>query len=74
MERQVSEVKTSELGEIVMKHLQALDTIAYIRFACVYRRFKDVDELMDAIEHINPKDGLEQQIEFSNKRIEYLWR
>ncbi len=57
MERQVREVKTSELGEIVMKHLQTLDTIAYIRFACVYRRFKDVDELMDAIEHIAPKDG-----------------
>ena len=57
MEHQVREVKTSELGEIVMQHLQALDTIAYIRFACVYRRFKDVDELMDAIENINPKDG-----------------
>lgn len=49
MERQVKEVKTSELGEMIMKHLQGLDTIAYIRFACVYRRFKDVGELMDAI-------------------------
>lgn len=58
MERQVREIKTSELGEIVMEHLQSLDTIAYIRFACVYRRFKDVDELMDAIEHINPKDEI----------------
>ena len=64
MERQVREVKTSELGEIVMKHLQAMDTIAYIRFACVYRRFKDVDELMDAIVHINPS---ENQNELSNK-------
>jgi transcriptional repressor NrdR len=59
MERQVREVKTSELGELVMKHLQALDTIAYVRFACVYRRFKDVDELMDAIGHVNPKEELE---------------
>jgi len=67
MERQIREVKTSELGEIVMKHLQAMDTIAYIRFACVYRRFKDVDELMDAIVHINPKDELENQNELSNK-------
>lgn len=49
MERQVREINTTELGEIVMKHLQALDAIAYIRFACVYRRFKDVGELMDAI-------------------------
>lgn len=49
MERQVREINTTELGEIVMKHLQTLDAIAYIRFACVYRRFKDVGELMDAI-------------------------
>lgn len=59
MEKQIREIKTSELGEIAMEHLQALDTIAYIRFACVYKRFKDVGELMDAIEHINPKDELE---------------
>src|SRR5271170_4155721 len=39
IQRQAREVTTSELGEIVMKHLQALDTIAYIRFACVYKRF-----------------------------------
>lgn len=52
MERQVREIETTELGEIVMKHLQALDMVAYIRFACVYRRFKHVDELKDAIEHV----------------------
>lgn len=52
MEKQVREIKTSELGEMVMKHLQGMDTIAYIRFACVYRRFKDVGELMVAIEDI----------------------
>ncbi len=57
MERQVREVKTSELGEIVMEHLRVLDMIAYIRFACVYRRFKDVDELMDAIEDVVPKEA-----------------
>lgn len=52
MERQVREIETTELGELVMKHLQDMDTIAYIRFACVYRRFKHVDELKDAIENI----------------------
>ncbi len=55
MEKQVRDVKTSELGEMVMQHLQKLDTIAYIRFACVYRRFKDVDELRDEIDHIAAK-------------------
>src|SRR5580658_4012767 len=67
MERQVREIKTSELGEIVMKHLQDLDTIAYIRFACVYRRFKDVDELMDAIEYISPKAEGEEPALFNDE-------
>ena len=57
MERQIKEVSTPELGEIAMKHLQELDTIAYIRFACVYRRFKDVNELVDALHCVKPKDG-----------------
>jgi len=56
MQQQVREITTTELGDIVMKHLQALDPIAYIRFACVYRRFKNVAELMDAIQSIKPKD------------------
>lgn len=55
-QRQVREISTTELGEIVMKHLQLLDPIAYIRFACVYRRFKNVEELMEAIHSIQPKD------------------
>ncbi len=39
-------VSTVELGEEVMRALKALDEIAYIRFASVYRRFKDVGEMM----------------------------
>ncbi|MES2345872.1 MAG: transcriptional regulator NrdR [Chlamydiota bacterium] len=53
LERQVREVDTTEIGEMVMNHLKDLDMIAYIRFACVYRRFKDVDELRDAIELVS---------------------
>lgn len=56
MQRQKREISTTELGEIVMKHLQSLDPIAYIRFACVYKRFKNIEELMDAIQSIQPKD------------------
>lgn len=52
MTQQVREVTTTELGKMVMKKLQALDPIAYIRFACVYRRFKDIDELVEAIQSI----------------------
>jgi len=53
MERQFREIDAVELGEIIMKHLHDLDQIAYIRFACVYKRFKRVDELKDALEHFS---------------------
>lgn len=56
MQNQVQEISTTELGNMVMKHLQALDPIAYIRFACVYKRFKNIEELMEAIQSIKPKD------------------
>jgi transcriptional repressor NrdR len=52
---QVREISTKEIGEIVMKYLKGMDTIAYIRFACVYRRFKDIGELMEAIHSIELK-------------------
>lgn len=56
MNAQVQEISTTQLGEMVMKHLQVLDPIAYIRFACVYRRFKDLRELEEAIKTIQSKD------------------
>ena len=56
MDKQVRIISTREIGEIVMHHLQALDDIAYIRFACVYKRFKDIDELMGALAHLNLKE------------------
>lgn len=57
LQRQVREISTKELGNMVMQRLQALDSIAYIRFACVYRRFKNVKELMEALHSIHSKDG-----------------
>ncbi len=55
LQGQVREISTKEIGEIVMKYLKGMDTIAYIRFACVYRRFKDIGELMEAIHSIELK-------------------
>lgn len=40
------EVTAVELGERVMHHLRELDEVAYVRFASVYRSFRDVDEFM----------------------------
>ena len=41
------EVKSSEIGEMVMKRLKDIDEIAYIRCACVYRKFEDVSNLIN---------------------------
>jgi len=56
MQQQLREIHTKELGEMVMKHLLAADAIAYIRFACEYRRFQDIGELVEAIKSIQAKD------------------
>ena len=40
------EVSATELGERVMHHLRELDEVAYVRFASVYRSFRDIDEFL----------------------------
>ncbi len=44
---------TAELGELIMDGLKKLDTVAYIRFASVYREFKDVAEFREELERIH---------------------
>lgn len=43
------EVKSKEIGELVMQILQELDEVAYVRFASVYRQFRDVGQFMKAL-------------------------
>lgn len=43
------EITTSQIGEWVMEALPSLDEVAYVRFASVYRQFKDVNEFMDEL-------------------------
>ena len=43
---------TSEIGELLMNRLKSLDTVAYIRFASVYRDFKDVREFKEELEQL----------------------
>ncbi|PTU74146.1 transcriptional regulator NrdR [Pseudomonas mangrovi] len=47
------EVKSLVVGELVMNELRRLDEIAYIRFASVYRRFKDLEEFREEIERLS---------------------
>jgi len=44
------EIPASVIGEIVMDKLKTLDSVAYVRFASVYREFKDVDEFMQELQ------------------------
>ena len=46
------EVPSSAIGEEIMNLLQAVDQIAYVRFASVYREFRDIDELAKAIDQL----------------------
>ncbi len=46
------EVTSTEIGELVMEELRKLDEVAYVRFASVYRQFKDVNTFMDELQKI----------------------
>jgi transcriptional repressor NrdR len=46
------EIKSTEIGERVMNRLRDLDEVAYVRFASVYRSFKDINEFMSELKDI----------------------
>ncbi|WP_394848278.1 transcriptional regulator NrdR [Pendulispora brunnea] len=54
------EVGAQQVGERVMNHLRALDDIAYVRFASVYRSFRDLDEFRAELEKIAKLRQLEE--------------
>jgi transcriptional repressor NrdR len=63
IERTVQELERREIssqiiGEMVMKHLRRMDKVAYVRFASVYREFKDVDDFIDQVQKLG-KEGVE---------------
>ena len=47
-----NELTTSEIGEIAMQHLMDLDEVSYVRFASVYKKFKNIDEFILELNHI----------------------
>jgi transcriptional repressor NrdR len=50
------EIESREVGELVMKQLYGLDHVAYVRFASVYKRFKDVSDFKQAIDELNDEE------------------
>jgi transcriptional repressor NrdR len=55
----VKEIQSSWIGEEIMASLKDLDKVAYVRFASVYRQFKDINDLMDEVKLLfDHKDGI----------------
>ena len=73
--REEREIESKDIGEIVMDRLKDLEAVAYVRFASVYREFKDVNTFMDELKNIelngssNRKAGTVHCIGFS---VSYL--
>ncbi|MDC3415734.1 transcriptional regulator NrdR [Aquibacillus salsiterrae] len=50
--RGTSEINSKEIGEMVMDHLAEIDEVAYVRFASVYRQFKDLNVFLDELKDL----------------------
>jgi transcriptional repressor NrdR len=57
-----SEVNWVKVGEMVMDHLQDIDDVAYVRFASVYRRFRDVDSISEEIQQLQARRRREEEL------------
>ena len=53
--RESKEIYSQDIGSIVMEKLQDLDAVAYVRFASVYREFKDINTFMDELKKVLDK-------------------
>ena len=56
----VKEIQSTWVGEEVMSSLRELDKVAYVRFASVYRQFKDISELMNEVKTLFEQKGNKQ--------------
>ena len=56
---QQSEISSARIGEVVMAQLRELDEVAYVRFASVYRHFKDAGEFIDVINDLSSQTTTE---------------
>jgi transcriptional repressor NrdR len=52
------EVSSSEIGSLVMKRLREIDEVAYIRYASVYRKFRDASEFAREVENLAGEESL----------------
>ncbi|MCD6420050.1 MAG: transcriptional repressor NrdR [Synergistetes bacterium] len=52
------EISSRRIGELVMEELKSLDQVAYVRFASVYREFRDVDQFLEALKELSKNGGV----------------
>jgi transcriptional repressor NrdR len=57
------EISSNDIGQLVMDELHKLDQVAYVRFASVYRQFKDLDEFMSELRRVIGGGGPQQRPE-----------
>ncbi|MDF2503189.1 MAG: nrdR [Clostridium sp.] len=48
----LTEIKSDLIGEVIMEKLKEVDEVSYVRFASVYRQFKDINTFMEEISHL----------------------
>lgn len=75
-QRIVREVHSSEIGELVLLHLQAISEVAYIRFASVYRQFQGIRDFVETLERLKQQaeemDAIERNVGSSSEGISCL--
>ena len=57
-DREEKEISSSEIGELVIKRVHSLDPVAYVRFASVYREFKDVSTFVEELGKLLEQDKI----------------
>jgi transcriptional repressor NrdR len=68
LEHSDREVPTREIGELIMMKLQKMDKVAFVRFASVYREFKDVSEFLQEINELSDSKPGETRYGKSTKK------
>lgn len=59
----INEIESTKIGEMVMDRLKEVDEVAYVRFASVYRQFKDLNTFINELESILNEKGEQQENE-----------
>lgn len=63
------EVQANVIGELIMEKLAVVDEVAYVRFASVYRQFRDVNQFMSELKHILDREKINVKQQSKNKRV-----